>query len=94
MNYNREEIRTIIADYAAITAGTLLIAAAVVYYLVPLNLVTGSVSGLALVLSSVGLGLSDGLFQIGSFSLISPSTLLANASNIGTERSGARVLVI
>lgn len=53
MNYNREEIRTIIADYAAITAGTLLIAAAVVYYLVPLNLVTGSVSGLALVLSQV-----------------------------------------
>lgn len=53
MNYNREEIRAIITDYAAITAGTLLIAAAVVYYLVPLNLVTGSVSGLALVLSQV-----------------------------------------
>jgi uncharacterized membrane-anchored protein YitT (DUF2179 family) len=50
MNYIKT---TAIKEYAMITLGSLLVAIAVVFYLVPCHLVTGSVSGLSLVLSNV-----------------------------------------
>lgn len=53
MNHINRDYMTVLKEYAAITAGTLLVAAAVVYYLIPCRLVTGSVSGLALVLDEI-----------------------------------------
>ena len=49
MNY----IKTTVKEYTMITLGTLMVAVAVVFYLIPCHLVTGSVSGLSLVLSNI-----------------------------------------
>ena len=49
MNY----IKTTVIEYTMITLGILMVAVAVVFYLVPCHLVTGSVSGLSLVLSNI-----------------------------------------
>ena len=46
-------MKTTVKEYTMITLGTLMVAVAVVFYLVPCHLVTGSVSGLSLVLSNI-----------------------------------------
>ena len=52
MNHSYEKMQTL-KEYILLSLGTLLIAVAVKEYLIPCQIVTGSVSGLALLISEV-----------------------------------------
>lgn len=60
---NKNRVLQSLIDYVLLTAGTFLIALAVRMYLIPCHIVTGSVSGLALLLSQV-VSLNDSLIVL------------------------------
>ena len=85
MNYIKT---TAVKEYAMITLGTLMVAIAVVFYLIPCHLVTGSVSGLSLVLSNI-LPLSNSMIVL----LLNISTYLVGALCLG-KKFGIRSLYV
>ncbi len=87
MNYSGRK-STVIKDYILLGIGTLLIALAVKEYLIPCQIVTGSVSGLALLASEVS-GIDTSLFTL----LMNLSCLLIGTCFLG-KKFGLRCVYI
>ena len=87
MNHNYGKIQTI-RDYLLLSIGTLLIALAVKEYMIPCQIVTGSVSGLAILVSEL-LKIDDSLIVL----VLNLSCLLIGVRFLG-KRFGLRCIYI
>ena len=87
MNHSYGKIQTI-RDYLLLSIGTLLIALAVKEYMIPCQIVTGSVSGLAILVSEM-LGIDDSLIVL----VLNLSCLVIGVRFLG-NRFGLRCIYI